>query len=983
VLDFGLAKLADEEAASRSARESDRSVTLVGQFVGSLPWASPEQAEGRVECIDVRTDVYSLGVMLYQILTGVFPYDVTGSLRDVLERILRCVPARPSAAQNGRSAAIDGELETIVLKCLSKERERRYQSAGELARDIRHYLADEPIEARRDSGWYILRKSLWRYRAPVSVAAVLMLLLAGSAIALTFMYRTQSRERMRAEQALRSADRARQAEQEQRAMAQSRAEEAQAETAKAVAVKQFLQEMLSAADPKQAGGRDVTVREVLDQAARQIENGSLSEQPAVEAEVRGTIAATYASLNLYASAIPHYQWVLDYCTRALGREHLDTLENLRALAGCYSGIGRTSDALPAYEEALDIAERVYGHDHESALHARLGIGGVLVRTHRSDEAEPYFTQALDSARRQFGEEHAVTASALSGLGCVYRDAGRSKAAEEAFRAALAIEEKLHGSESFSAIRLCWILARHVLQVQRRFQEAETLLRDTLDIGRRSLGADHPQTIVVQASLGDLLRIRGNLVEAETLLRDAFTRSREIRGVEDTEILNAAVLLARFLRSSGRRDDAAAVLAEEVGRARATQDEQTLVHLLTEGARYAYEAGDSATAEAWAHEALDLRLKLLGPDHLDLAVNYELIGGYCYDQARFADAAQAYRQAADIRRRRLGDTDPATVESVRRLTSALCFSGEAQTALGMMRDLHAALSAKFGEDHRRTQAAFKHLANLMSYDGQHAARASLHREVLARWRQKFGGRSARAASMLSQLGRDLLAAGEAAGAEETLREALSIYDEPGRARSPTAALVRAHWAEALIEVHRLDEAELNARSALEALRAAVGTDDTRALLAQRVLGVALLRNGDALQAEPLLRECVSTLSAMRPTPSRAASLVLAHIAQAECLMALQRFDEAEELLRRATELQRKYYGVWPVRIAMVESLLGDCLTRAGKFEDAETLLICSFQAIQASDWALPQAQQEEVVRRLVYLYQAWHKPDQAAAYRAAP
>lgn len=177
VLDFGLAKgQADEQQASL--------MTIAGQFVGSLLWASPEQAEGTPGKIDLRTDVYSLGVILFHVLTRRFPYDVTGSMRSVMDRIMRAAPIRPSTIRKH----ISSELETIVLKCLHKERERRYQSAGELARDIRHYLAGEPIEAKRDSTLYVLRKQFRRYRVHVAVALGFMTLLAVALVVITSLY---------------------------------------------------------------------------------------------------------------------------------------------------------------------------------------------------------------------------------------------------------------------------------------------------------------------------------------------------------------------------------------------------------------------------------------------------------------------------------------------------------------------------------------------------------------------------------------------------------------------------------------------------------------------------------------------------------------------------------------------------------------------------------------------------------------------------
>ncbi len=193
ILDFGLAKVVAGDAAD----DHGMVMTITGQFLGSLPWASPEQVEGVPGTIDVRTDVYSLGVLLYRALAGRFPYDVVGTMRNIMERILNAQPARPSTYRR----EIDDEIDTIVLKCLAKERERRYQTAGELGGDIRRYLAGEPIEAKRDSGLYVLKKTLRRYRVPAAVAAgifvVIVLALAVSATS----WRRAARDRDAARQA--------------------------------------------------------------------------------------------------------------------------------------------------------------------------------------------------------------------------------------------------------------------------------------------------------------------------------------------------------------------------------------------------------------------------------------------------------------------------------------------------------------------------------------------------------------------------------------------------------------------------------------------------------------------------------------------------------------------------------------------------------------------------------------------------------------
>ena len=200
VLDFGLAKSIGPNG--KGELTFAESITETGCFVGSLPWAGPEQARGDWDLVDMRTDVYSLGVILFQLLTGRFPYAVLAPMADVLASITQSEPLRPHLL----NANVDSDVETILLRCLEKDPDRRYQTAGELAQDLRRYLSGEPIDAKRDSTLYVLRKKLRRYRVGVAVVCFILVVLAGATVATTVFLR---RARIAEATSLRHADDAR------------------------------------------------------------------------------------------------------------------------------------------------------------------------------------------------------------------------------------------------------------------------------------------------------------------------------------------------------------------------------------------------------------------------------------------------------------------------------------------------------------------------------------------------------------------------------------------------------------------------------------------------------------------------------------------------------------------------------------------------------------------------------------------------------
>ena len=528
ILDFGLAKVATGDAPASL-------MTMTGQFIGSLRWASPEQAEGKPGMIDLRTDVYSLGVILYEMLTGRFPYEVIGNMRDVLDRIMTAEPHRPSTIR----PQINNEIETIVLKCLSKERDRRYQSAGELARDVQHYLNGEPIEAKRDSVGYLLRKQLRRYRLPTAIAAAFVLVVTtGFVTSLAFWQR----------------------EVRQRELADASAQRANREAAKAEAVNVFLQGMLASAGPEIARGREVAVREVLDQAARDIDAGTLADQPEIEAAVRATIGNTYRSMGLYVSGEPHLRTALDIRRRLFGPQNSDLAASLNDLAFLLYRQGDYEEAETFCRQALTMCRDLFGDDHLATADSLDGLACLLSKRGDLAQAEPLFREALAVRRRHLGDQHPDVGKTLNNLAGLLYHRGQYAAAEPLYREALAMNRERLGDDHPDVCRMARNLAV-ALQAQGDYAAAEPLFREVLRIRRTLYPGPNVNVASALADLGRVLIDRGRCPEAETLLRECLSIRLQKLPPGHWLLDSTRSLLGDALTTQGKFDRAEPLLLE--------------------------------------------------------------------------------------------------------------------------------------------------------------------------------------------------------------------------------------------------------------------------------------------------------------------------------------------------------------------------------------------------------------------------------------
>ncbi|MEX1311831.1 MAG: serine/threonine-protein kinase [Candidatus Sulfomarinibacteraceae bacterium] len=783
ILDFGLARITDSDVAATLVSE-------VGVIKGTLQYMSPEQARGDVAAIDVRSDVYALGMILYELLANKRPYDVSRSALAEAVRVICEDRPQPLRQSWTGSVRLDADLETIIGKALEKDMDRRYDSAAALGDDVARHLSSQPILARPPSAAYQMRKFASRNRALVGgAAATVAVLIVGAAVSTTFGLR-EAAQRRAAEQAradlevvtdfqsrmLAEVDPGRMgrdmvADLRERIVAVA-GDRGRDETDAAEAGSTF-DELVLDVNTTDAALRIID-RQVLRRALGTID-AEFADRPEIGLKLRSTIGDTYGQLGLLAEAEAQERLVHEGWSRLRGPEHPEALEAGRRLAEDLLFLGRYDESEALLTGVLDSQRRVLGDSDPATLRGRSLLADLQLERGRVDEAESALEQVLAEQRQALGVEHTDTMRTMNALAMLYSDEGRGDA-EPLMRELHSTATGLWGEEDARTLIYEHNLAR-ILQRQGRDDEALEHNRHVFDARRRVLGDDHPRTLRTKAGVADSLSRLGRFEESRELFAEVYEDRLRTLGDDHPDTVETIGSLAIQTKYLGRFDEAAPLYeATLAGRTRLLGAEHPRTLATQYGLADLYwSMGRTDDAERLLLATIDSQQRVLGPDNRQ-TLRSEIVLAQLYDElGRDEEAERLYLDAGAAQLESLGESDPEAMRSLTYVAEFYIRRGrydDAETFATRGREL---ASRALGDDNPETLRATFDLAWLRTKQQRFDEAEALYLQVLSVQERTLGRDHVDTANTLQNIGCVLRDAGRHEEARALFEEVRQIQE----------------------------------------------------------------------------------------------------------------------------------------------------------------------------------------------------------------
>jgi serine/threonine-protein kinase len=757
LLDFGIAKLLDD------SMPVTRPQTRTGQQLMTPTYAAPEQVTG--DEITVATDVYQLGMLAYELLAGRRPFDLSEKSRSESERIvLEKDPPPPSERGQSRSAALRGDLDTILMNALRKDPERRYSSVEALRADLRRYRANEPIEARPATMGYRARKFVGRHRWGVGVALAFALLIVGAG---TLLVHQRNRAHRSAEQARENAEAARQ-------------------------VSMLLVDLFETADPY--GTADtLTARTLLRRGERRLEQ--LQGQPALRARLLDGIGRAYRGLGEYAMADSLHESALRLRRQVHDAPNPEVAASLFHLGRVQQDRERHATAGSLHAQALSMRRRLYEAPHPEIARSLHHLAIAKRKQEAVEAADSLFRAALAMKRAVYEGPHAAIATTLNDLGLTLNAQDEYAAADSVYREALSIRRQVLGPRHPSTAATLNDLGL-TLKDQGKYSAADSIFRKALLIKREALGPEHPATGVTLFNIAALKKETGALAAADSIFQETLSIEREALGPNDLSTARTLGELADVQEERGQFASAEALYREALSIKRQALGSRNprVASTLYYMAGLHEEQGAFTVADSLYRVAFSIEQKVLGPTHANTVMSLSALASVRRKQGEYEAADSLYRKVVALRKENQG---PRSLEMAKTLNNwglTLKEKGEFTAADSLYRLTLSIKREKMGTEDPDLAITLHNRAYVLKELGRHLASDSLFRRALAMRREAEGERSLEVAQ--TQAGRGLLARerGRYRKAERLTRAALAIRRAHLREEHPRVQESLRHLAE---------------------------------------------------------------------------------------------------------------------------------------------------------------------------------------------